>query len=76
METFPWTRIPGVDVPNGHKSPVDLSGRDDISLSGFREVIGDGSFGGWYERSEAEMSNIWEIAVRETQARLTDGWTS
>tara|TARA_B110000116_G_C16577617_1_gene464775 strand:- start:470 stop:583 length:114 start_codon:yes stop_codon:yes gene_type:complete len=36
--------------------------------------MGDGSFGGWYERSEDEMNEIWGIAVEETRARLTEGW--
>ena len=27
MEGFPWTRIPGVDAPTGHKDPVDLAAR-------------------------------------------------
>jgi len=74
METFPWTRVAGVSPPAGHKAPVDLSERDGISLSGLRTVIGDGSFGGDYERSEEEMSALWEIAVRETRACLVEGW--
>lgn len=74
METFPWTRVAGVALPDEHKPPVDLSGRDDISLQGFREAIGDGSFGGWYERSEEEMRSIWETAVHEVRAKLEAGW--
>ncbi|MEM7417236.1 MAG: creatininase family protein [Gemmatimonadota bacterium] len=73
METFPWTRVAGVELPDRHKPPVDLSGRDDISLSGFRARIGDGSFGGWYERPPEVMERVWSIAVAETRARLTDG---
>lgn len=75
METFPWTRVEGVDIPPGHKSPVDLSERDDLSLGGFRETLGDGSFGGDYERSSDEMASIWDVAVREVRGRLTEGWT-
>ena len=74
METFPWTRVPGVELPEGHKAPVDLSDRDELSLARFREVIGDGSFGGFYERSESDMLGIWKVAVEETRERLESGW--
>jgi creatinine amidohydrolase len=70
MESFPWTRIAGVHVPAGHKAPVDTSGRESMTPEQFRELIGDGSFGGDYERSDDEMYSIWEIAVSETRALL------
>jgi creatinine amidohydrolase len=76
METFPWTRVDGVELPDGHKPSVDLSDRDEISLQRFREIIGDGSFGGWYERPDDEMNAIWSVAVGETRARLESGWSS
>lgn len=76
METFPWTRVDGVELPQQHKPSVDLSDRDEISLQRFRELIGDGSFGGWYERPDEEMHAIWSVAVRETRARLESGWSS
>lgn len=74
METFPWTRVDGVRPPDGHKDPVDLSGRNELSLNRFRQVIGDGSFGGDYARPDAEMEELWAIAVDEVRARLTEGW--
>jgi len=74
METFPWTRVEGVELPDQHKAPVDLTDREEISLARFREVIGDGSFGGYYERPEDDMRRIWEIAVKETRSRLEKGW--
>lgn len=74
METFPWTRVEGVDPPTGHKAPVDLSRRDDLSLNRFREIMGDGSFGGDYVRSAAEMADLWAVAVEEVRERLTEGW--
>lgn len=74
METFPWTRVAGVELPAAHKPPVDLSDREDVSLARLREMLGDGSFGGYYERPEQEMERIWETAVLETRAVLTEGW--
>ena len=76
METFPWTRVEGVDLPAGHKAPVDLTDRNEVSLGRFREILGDGSFGGDYERSAEEMTAIWNTAVLETRARLGEGWES
>ena len=75
METFPWTRV-GVEVPTGHKPAIDLSNREDVSLGQLKEIIGDGSFGGFYERPESDMARIWDTAVAETRARLTEGWSS
>lgn len=76
METFPWTRVEGVELPAGHKSPVDLSNRDELSPDGFREVIGDGSFGGDYQRSDQEMAAVWEVVVSEVRERLAEGWSA
>ncbi len=74
METFEWTRVEGIETPQGHKSPVDLSDRNEISPARFRQVIGDGSFGGDYERSSEEMTAIWKVAVRDTRSLLTEEW--
>jgi creatinine amidohydrolase len=74
METFPWTRVDGVSVPDGHKAPVDLADRDELSPARLREVLGDGSFGGYYERPAEVMERIWSVAVDETRTRLTEGW--
>ena len=74
METFPWTRVPGVALPPGHKEPVSPAGRDELSLTRLRELMGDGSFGGDYERSDEETARVWRTAVTETRARLDEGW--
>lgn len=76
METFPWTRVDGAEPPEAHKPTVDLSDREELSPARFREMIGDGSFGGYYTRPDADMLRIWEIAVRETRAVMTGGWAS
>jgi len=76
MESFPWTRVEGVAVPAGHKDPADLSNRNELSPAAFREVLGDGCFGGDYERPDDEMLALWDLAIRETRGLLTDGWRS
>jgi creatinine amidohydrolase len=39
-----------------------------------RELIGDGSFGGLYERSDEEMLRIWQAGVEEVRELLESGW--
>jgi creatinine amidohydrolase len=36
--------------------------------------MGDGSFGGVYQRSDDDMLRIWEAGVDEVRALLEDGW--
>ena len=71
MESFPWTRVRGAEPPRDHKPRVDLSGTSDVSPAKFRQMAGDGSFGGYYERPDSEMVAIWRVAVEETRAVLT-----
>ncbi|MFQ5536606.1 MAG: creatininase family protein [Gemmatimonadota bacterium] len=74
MESFSWTRIEGVQPPAGHKEPVDLSDREELSPARFRERLGDGSFGGDYARPERELLQVWGVAVEEVRERLGEGW--
>jgi creatinine amidohydrolase len=39
-----------------------------------RKLIGDGSFGGLYRRSDDEMQRIWEAGVTEVRELLAGGW--
>ncbi|MDX1645672.1 MAG: creatininase family protein [Longimicrobiales bacterium] len=75
METFPWTRVEGVEPPDDHKVPVTLTDRAELSPSRFRERLEDGSFGGDYTRSDEETAGLWEVAVQEVRQRLTEGWS-
>jgi len=74
MESFPWTRVPGVEAPEGRKErPPRLSG-DGLSPARFREVLGDGQMGGYYERPDEEVLALWAVAVEETRELLAEGW--
>lgn len=75
MEGFPWTRVATATPPTEHKASVDLSGRENLTPEEFRERLGDGSFGGWYERPDEEMHEIWRLGVEETRALLDGGWS-
>jgi creatinine amidohydrolase len=72
MENFPWTRLDGVELPEGHKGALVL--QDVADPREFRQLAGDGSFGGFYERPDEVMLQIWEAAVDEVRALLESGW--
>lgn len=74
MEGFPWTRVEGARPPEGRKPPVDLSDRGRLSPAQLRERLGDGSFGGYWERPDEELLAVWAVAVEETRERLREGW--
>ncbi|HSW28975.1 MAG TPA: creatininase family protein [Longimicrobiales bacterium] len=74
MEGFPWTRVATAKPPQTHKPSVDLTGREEMTPQAFRQRLGDGSFGGYYERPDAELLAIWDIAVTETRELLEGGW--
>ena len=74
MENFPWTRLAGVALPQGQKPMVDLARLRQLAPREVRELLGDGNYGGLYQRSDAEMLALWDAAVAETRALLERGW--
>ena len=74
MENFPWTRLQGSPAPTEKKPMVRPSDYRQAPPHRAREVLGDGSFGGLYQRSDEEMLRIWQTAVEETREMLADGW--
>ena len=39
-----------------------------------RETLGDGTFGGAYERPDEEMLQLWAVAVAEVRELIESGW--
>jgi len=74
MENFPWTRLAHAPAPEGEKQIVDMALIKASPPALARELLGDGSFGGSWQRSDAEMHAIWEIGVAETRAALEGPW--
>jgi creatinine amidohydrolase len=74
MENFPWTRLPGRSMPDTQKPLIDFSRLRDRNSEGVRELIGDGNFGGDYEKPDAVMDQLWDVAVRETRDLIDRGW--
>ena len=73
-ENFPWTRLPGVELPAERKPMMDEAAYLVAGPKQLRDVIGDGSFGGLYQRSDEEMSRIWQAGVEEVRELLESGW--
>ena len=74
MENFPWTRLPDLALPTQQKPMVDLARMRVMNPDAVKALLGDGNFGGYYERPDEEMLAIWDVAVKETRALLEGGW--
>ena len=74
MENFPWTRLPGVTLPEGQKPMTDLTHLAMLNPQQVREYIGDGNYGGVYQRPDADTDALWAVAVEEVRQLLETGW--
>ena len=70
-ENFPWTRLPGVALPEERKPPVEWP--EDGNPETWREALGDGSFGGLYQRSPEDEGRLWEAAVQAIRSGSNGG---
>jgi creatinine amidohydrolase len=71
-ENFPWTRLDGVDSPSERKPRFT---RPAVNTDeAWREALGDGNFGGPYQRPDEDVLRVWDAAVEELRARLESGW--
>jgi creatinine amidohydrolase len=71
-ESFPWTRLPDVVLPTERKPPVVWP--EEGNPETWREALGDGSFGGLYQRSAEDEARLWDAAVLGIRERL-ETWT-
>jgi creatinine amidohydrolase len=67
MENFPWTRLPGIELPLDAKPEVGTLPDDPAAVRG---ALGDGSYGGPYARSDDDMLAVWAVGVAETRGRI------
>jgi creatinine amidohydrolase len=74
MENFPWTRLPGVDLPIAQRTMVDMERVRALDPVALRKYLGDGNFGGLHQRSDEDMLAIWKVAVDETRGILAGSW--
>lgn len=76
LESFPWTRLAGVESPRERKPMVDTDALRLANPAGVRRMLGDGSYGGGYQRSAEDEAAVWQAGVQEVRALLADGWRS
>jgi len=74
FENFPWTRLEGVDLPSERKPMADVSRMRELDPQEVRELLGDGSLGGLYERPDADVLRVWNAGVEEVRALLESGF--
>ena len=74
MENFPWTRLEGATVPSQQKPMVDFDKVLGSSAQEIRQKLGDGNFGGYYEKPDSDMMALWDVAVAETRALIETNW--
>ena len=74
LESFPWTRLEGVEVPRDRKPMVDLAQLRGEDPPGVRRLLGDGSYGGVYSRSDEDWRRVWQTGVEEVREVLEHGW--
>ena len=74
MENFPWTRVAGAEQPQEAKEMVDLNRFQRLDPGAKKLLIGDGNFGGRYQRSDADTAALWDVAVAETRSLMATDW--
>jgi creatinine amidohydrolase len=70
MENFPWTRLPDVTLPSSQKPMADIAKIRTLNPADMREYVGDGNYGGVYQKSDEEMLALWRVAVEETRSLI------
>ena len=74
MENFPWTRLAGVEMPIVKKPLVDVARMRLMDAPAVRAYIGDGNFGGDYQKSDDQMMAVWRAGVEETREAIEGPW--
>ena len=74
MENFPWTRLEGVVAPSQQKPMIDYDRMKGVGPKEARRLLGDGNFGGYYEKPDEDMMALWNVAVEETRALIETNW--
>lgn len=74
LENFPWTRLAGVEMPRESKPMMDMARFQQLDPAAKKVLLGDGNYGGLYQRSDEDMNAVWRVAVEEARTLLTDNW--
>ena len=69
FESFPWTRLAGVELPAGEKPMItDREALRELDAATVRAAIGDGSYGGPYAVLDEDALKVWAAGVAEVRA--------
>ena len=60
--------------PSDPKAMVDMARYQRIDPAGKKALVGDGNFGGLYQRADDDMLALWEVAVAETRSVIAADW--
>lgn len=74
MENFAWTRLADVKLPQGQKPMIELARMRMMDAAGVRKYVGDGNYGGAYEKPDEQMMRMWRVGVEETREALEGPW--
>jgi creatinine amidohydrolase len=74
LENYPWTRLDGVVHPSDRKPMQDIARMRELDPVDVRAMLGDGSLGGLYVRSDEDVLQVWEAGVNEVRDVLQHGW--
>lgn len=74
MENFPWTRLAGAAQPEAVKPLADMARMRLLDADGVRDLLGDGSLGGAYQKDDEAMMRVWQAGVEETRAAIEGPW--
>jgi creatinine amidohydrolase len=76
VENFPWTRLPGIDLPSEPKPTVSGELIMQLDARRVRAALADGMMGGAYARPDEDLKVVWEAGVAEVRALIEHGWAA
>ena len=74
MENFPWTRLAHAAAPQHIKDAMDLTALKAAAPATAKQMLGDGSFGGPYQKDDKTMLALWQTGVDEVREALDGPW--
>ena len=74
MENFPWTRVRNAAQPDKQKPMIDLERLRLLNPQQVRDTIGDGNYGGDYQKADELVLELWSVAVAETRELINGPW--
>ncbi len=68
-------RLNDAAMSNEQKPMIDFERMRVMDPKAVRDYLGDGVFGGVYQKPNAVMLELWQVAVAETQDLLEGPWS-